>query len=103
MLSVKLSPMDFDYLQGLCDSLNMKKAEFVRLFIHSCKIGEELASGKTTVTLGGVGFEFDEKAMLVYHKKITDLLQGVSESVKIIPPKGVEPAMKRLTSGLQAV
>jgi len=41
--------------------------------------------------------------MLAYHEKITDLLEGVTKSVKIIPPKGVEPAMKRLRSGLQAV
>jgi len=103
MLSVKLSPMDFDYLQGLCDSLNMKKAEFVRLFIHSCKIGQELASGKTTVTVGGCGYEFDEKEMLAYHEKITALLEGVVKSVKIIPPKGVQRARMRATSGLQAV
>jgi predicted transcriptional regulator len=106
-VSLKLSQSDFAYLQDLSNRFGIRKSEFLRLLVHSLKIGEAALNNKaTTVKVGGYGYEFRPELIQEFAKRIEDVLEAFSKEIKITPvktPTGMSKAVNRRIKAFKAI
>jgi hypothetical protein len=83
MLSVKLSPDEFDALECLSKEAGITKAEYVRLILRGIWLGKTMAENeKTNFEFGGYGYSFHPEQMEELFKEVGEKLM---KAVEITP------------------